>query len=104
MAAKTVIGSSLVIDGEISGEDGVVVHGTVRGKISVDKGVVVERGAEVEAEIETDIVQVAGRLAGKVNAKGRVEITAEGKMVGDIRAPRILIADGALFRGHIEME
>lgn len=102
--AHTIIGETIVVDGEINTEDKLVVAGTIKGKVTVAQGLVVERSGMVEADVEADAVQVAGRLDGQVHATARVEITAEGKMNGDIRAPRILIADGAQFRGHIEMD
>ncbi|MCB9522055.1 MAG: polymer-forming cytoskeletal protein [Myxococcales bacterium] len=102
--ANTVIGSSIVIDGEIAGEEPVIVQGTVKGRIAVAEGVFVEPNAAVEADVEAESVEVAGVLTGNVTAGGRVELKADGKMVGDIKAPRILIADGALFKGNIDMD
>lgn len=102
--AKTIIGNTMVIEGSIEGEPAVTVHGTVKGKISSAAEVNLEKTADVEAEVEADILQVAGKLRGKVAARQKVAIAAEGKMVGDIRAPRILIADGAQFKGNIDME
>lgn len=102
--AHTIIGETIVVDGEIHTDDKLVVAGTIKGKVTVAQGLLVERSGMVEADVEADAVQIAGRLDGQVQATARVEITAEGKMNGDIRAPRILIADGAQFRGHIEMD
>lgn len=102
--AHTIIGETIVVDGEISTEDRLIVSGTVKGKIEARQGLVVERAGSIEADVTADAVQIAGKLEGQVQASTRVEITAEGKMNGDIRAPRILIADGAQFRGHIEMD
>ena len=102
--ANTVIGNSIVIDGEITGEEAVVVQGTVKGKITVSQSVYVENAATVEADVEADTVEIGGVLTGNVSAAGRVEIKADGKMIGDIKAPRILIADGALFKGNIDMD
>jgi cytoskeletal protein CcmA (bactofilin family) len=101
---NTVIGQSITIDGEIAGEEDVVVLGTVKGKIAVREKVLVESGASVEADIETQHVAVSGRVTGNINAGERVEIRADGKMVGDIKAPRILIADGASFKGNVDMD
>jgi cytoskeletal protein CcmA (bactofilin family) len=102
--AKTVIGSSIVVDGEISGEESVVVQGTVKGRISTSESVFVENSAKLEADVEADTVEVGGELTGNVAAGSRVEIKAEGKMIGDVKSPRILIADGALYKGNIDMD
>jgi cytoskeletal protein CcmA (bactofilin family) len=102
--ANTVIGSSIVIDGEISGEENLTVLGTVKGKIAVAQGLVVETGANVEANIESASISVSGRVTGNVTARERVEVKADGKMIGDIKAPRIVIADGASFKGNVDMD
>ncbi len=102
--ANTVIGSSIVIDGEIAGEEPIIVQGTVKGRIAVSESVFVESAATIEADVEADTVEVAGVLTGNVTAGARVELKADSKMVGDIKSPRILIADGALFKGNIDMD
>jgi len=101
--ATTVIGSSIIIDGEISGEDQLVVHGTVKGRISVRDSLVVENGGLVEASIESATVTVNGTVNGDISASERAELRPNSSVVGDIRAPRILIADGASFKGNVDM-
>jgi cytoskeletal protein CcmA (bactofilin family) len=93
--AQTVIGTGFVVDGEITGSENVLVHGTVKGRITLREGLVVDAGGTVE---------VAGQLTGNVSASERVELKAESRVTGDIRAPRILIADGALYQGSIDMD
>lgn len=102
--AETVIGKGIVIDGEISGDEPVVVEGTVKGRISLDSTVVVANGGIVEADVHSDHVEISGQVTGNVTARERAEIKNDGRMVGDIKAPRILIADGAGFKGHIDMD
>ncbi len=102
--ADTVIGRSIVIDGEISGDAPVVVEGTVKGRIALDAAVNVAEDGVVEADIESQEVEISGSVTGNISAGDRVEIRPEGRMVGDIRSPRILIADGASFKGHIDMD
>ncbi len=102
--ANTVIGSSIVIDGEISGEESLTVLGTIKGKIAVAQGLIVENGATVEANIESQSLSISGKVTGNVTARERVEVRADGKMVGDIKAPRIVIADGASFKGNVDMD
>lgn len=102
--ADTVIGSNITIDGEITGSDPVIVEGNVKGRVATDAALTVAEGGVVEADVETPVVAVNGQLTGNIVAGERVEIAAEGRMVGDIKAPRILIADGAGFKGHIDMD
>lgn len=101
---QTVIGKSIVIDGEISGAETLVVHGTVKGKVAVKESVLVEGSGVVEADVETGTIEVAGRVTGNVVASGKVELKPECKVLGDIRSPRILIADGAHFKGTVDMD
>lgn len=101
--ATTVIGSSIVIDGEISGEEHLVVHGTVKGRINVRDSLVVENGGLVEATVESATITVNGTVNGDISASERAELRPNSTVIGDIRAPRILIADGASFKGNVDM-
>jgi cytoskeletal protein CcmA (bactofilin family) len=101
---NTVISNGIVIDGEVSGEEPLTILGTVKGKISTTQNLAIEPGATVEADIETTSLSVGGRVTGNVVARERVEVRANGKMVGDIKAPRIVIADGAAFKGNVDMD
>jgi cytoskeletal protein CcmA (bactofilin family) len=102
--AHTVIGSSIVIDGEISGDEDLVIQGTVKGKIGLKESLYVEKTGVIEADIETANVEVSGQVTGNIVASDKVELKTDCKVVGDIRAPRILIADGAMFKGNVDME
>ena len=57
-----------------------------------------------QADIETQNVEIAGRVTGNINATDKVELKTDCRMVGDIKAPRILIADGASFKGNVDMD
>ena len=61
-------------------------------------------GRANEADIETANVEVSGQVTGNIAATDKVELKADCKVVGDIRAPRILIADGAIFKGNVDMD
>ncbi|MCP4196645.1 MAG: polymer-forming cytoskeletal protein [Proteobacteria bacterium] len=102
--ANTIIGSSIVIDGEISGDEDLVIQGTVKGRIVLKENLYVEQSGVVEADIETNNVEISGQVTGNIAASEKVEITAGGRTVGDIKAPRILIADGATFKGNVDMD
>ena len=102
--ANTIIGKSIVIDGEISGDEDLIIRGTVKGRIVLKENLFVEETGVVEADIETQNVTVSGQVTGNIQAVERVEISAGGRMVGDLKAPRILIADGAAFKGNVDMD
>jgi cytoskeletal protein CcmA (bactofilin family) len=100
---KTVLGPTVEIEGEIEGDEDLVIQGRIQGKIVSKKDLTVDNSGSVEASITTKNLAVSGKLVGNVNASERVEVRKEGKMVGDIKAPRVIIADGAKFKGNIEM-
>ena len=102
--ARTVIGASFVVEGEVTGTEDVLVQGTVKGRITLKEGLVVEASGVVEADVDTATVEVAGQLNGNVVASDRIELKSESKVAGDLHAPRILIADGARFKGSIDMD
>jgi len=97
------LGSSLVLKGELSGDEDLVIRGTFQGSIRIrNRGLFIERGARVEADVEADHVSVAGALTGNIMAAGRVVLSSEARMKGDITAAKIHIRDGAQFRGSIK--
>lgn len=102
--ASTVIGQGITIEGEVTADEEVVVQGTIRGKLSTQDSVVVEPGATIEADISAASVVVGGNLTGDVTASDRVDLQAGGKLVGDVKAARLTIADGASFKGNVDMD
>jgi cytoskeletal protein CcmA (bactofilin family) len=102
--AATVIGQGITIEGEVSSDEVVVVAGTVRGKLQVDGPVTIESGGVVEADIGGTSVAVSGSVTGNVTASDRVDLLSGGRLVGDVKAARVTIADGAVFKGNVDME
>lgn len=98
-----VIGPNIRIQGELSGDEDLVVEGRVEGKISVSKGLRIGPQAQVNAEVKAHHVTIAGRIVGNVTATERVEILPSGILEGNIRAPKIAIAEGAQFKGSVDM-
>jgi cytoskeletal protein CcmA (bactofilin family) len=98
-----VIGPQVKIQGELSGEEDVVVEGRVEGKISITKSLRIGQNAQVNAEIRAHTVVIAGRVVGNVTAVERIEILPSGSLEGNIRSPKIAIAEGAQFKGSVDM-
>lgn len=102
--AETVIGPNIQIEGDIAGSDALTVLGAVRGgRVQVKEGVVVASSGRVEGDVEAAAIEIAGVVQGNVAASDKVELKSGGKLFGDVKAPRILIADGASFKGNINM-
>lgn len=102
--ASTVIGAGITVEGEISTDEDLVVAGTVRGKVSAKEGVTIEHGATVEADVVGGSLVVAGSLTGNVTATERVDLQSGSRTIGNVKAGRVTIADGAQFKGNVDME
>ena len=98
------IGKSIVIKGEVSGSEDLTIEGQVEGKIELrDHILSVGASGRVQAHIVAKAIVVDGQVTGNLTAAEKVEIRENGAVDGDIVAPRVAIADGAKFRGSIDM-
>ena len=100
---STVIGESILINGSLNGDEDLTVRGRVEGTLTLTKTLVVEPTGIVKAEVQVKNCIIAGVVVGNVTASESVEITKEGRMVGDLNSPRVIIVDGASFRGRVDM-
>ncbi len=99
------IGQSVQIKGELTGNEDLTIEGSVDGKILVkDHDLTIGPNGRITAEVHAKTVIVVGQVQGNITADDKVEIAPSGSVHGDIRAPRVAIADGAKFRGSIDME
>lgn len=89
--------------GKILGTADVIVDGELEGVIQVEADVNVGPDGRVKGDIEARSVRVAGVVAGNLKGLDRVEILGSGKLQGDVSAPRVILAEGAFFRGNVEM-
>jgi cytoskeletal protein CcmA (bactofilin family) len=99
----TFIGPNVTIEGTISGSERVVVEGTVRGQINIAADLLVGTKARIEATVHARNVTVEGKLNGDISADDRVELVASATVDGNIKAPKIIVAEGAKFRGSVDM-
>jgi cytoskeletal protein CcmA (bactofilin family) len=99
----TVIGDSVRVRGNLSGDEDLHVLGRVDGRIELQRTLVVAPSGIVKAEVVVKNAVVSGVVVGNISASESVELTREGRMVGDIFAPRVIIVDGASFRGTVDM-
>src|SRR3954467_6667243 len=100
---NTVVGQSILINGKLTGDEDLTVRGRVEGELSLSHTLIVEQSGVVKANVAVKNAIVSGVVVGNIAATESVELTREGRMVGDIRAPRVIIVDGASFRGRIDM-
>jgi cytoskeletal protein CcmA (bactofilin family) len=102
-ANNTVVGPSILISGRLTGDEDLTVRGRVEGELTLSRTLIVEPSGVVKANVAVKNAIVSGVVVGNINATESVELTREGRMVGDIRAPRVIIVDGASFRGRVDM-
>jgi len=97
------IGSRVQLKGELHGSEPVVVEGSVEGSVRLTAELRVAPGGTVKADVTAHTLVIAGEVIGDCQATERVVIEASGRLTGNIRAPRIMIAEGATFRGTSDM-
>jgi len=99
------IGKSVIIKGDLSGSEDLTIEGQVEGKIELRQNVLtIGPNGKIKAAIFAKAVVVQGEVTGDITATERVDIRDAGSVDGDLSAPRIAIADGAHFRGSIDMQ
>jgi len=99
------LGSSLHVKGEITGNEDLQIDGSVEGLIQLDeRKLTVGATSKVIADVIAREVVVYGNVKGNLRAKDRIEIKKDGSVVGDLTTSRIMIEDGAYFKGSIEID
>jgi cytoskeletal protein CcmA (bactofilin family) len=99
------IGKSVVIKGELNGSEDLTIEGTVEGKIELRQNVLtIGPNGKIKAQLFAKAVIILGEVTGNVTATEKVDIRDNGSVDGDIAAPRVAIAEGAHFRGSIDMQ
>ena len=99
------IGKSVVIKGELNGSEDLTIEGQVEGKIELRQNVLtIGPNGKIKAQVFAKSVIILGEVTGNVTATEKVDIRDNGSVDGDITAPRVAIAEGAHFRGSIDMQ
>jgi cytoskeletal protein CcmA (bactofilin family) len=99
------IGKSVVIKGELNGSEDLTIEGQVEGKIELRQNVLtIGANGKIKAQVFAKSVIILGEVTGNVSASDKVDIRDNGTVDGDIAAPRVAIAEGAHFRGSIDMQ
>lgn len=104
-ANQSRLGPSLLVKGEISGNEDFCIDGTVEGIVRLNEGkLIIGPAANVKADVTAGEVIVRGNLKGNIFARGRIEVRNDGSVTGDLTTPQVFIEEGALFKGSIEIE
>ncbi len=99
------IGKSVFIKGELSGSEDLTIEGNVEGSIQLKENTLtIGPNGKIRAEVFAKQVIVLGEVTGNVTATEKVDIRDNGSVDGDVTSPRVAIAEGAHFRGAIDMQ
>jgi cytoskeletal protein CcmA (bactofilin family) len=102
---NVIIGKSIVVKGELRGSEDLTIEGQVEGKITLKQHVLtIGTHGRIRAQVIAKSVVVLGEVIGNIEATEKVAIRNDGTVEGDIKAPRVAIAEGAKFRGGIDMQ
>jgi len=98
------IGKSISIHGDLTGNEDLVLEGTVEGKVHLPNNeLTIGADGRIPAEVNAKSVIVIGHVKGDVNATERLEVRETGVVEGNVRTPRLVVAEGAILKGGIEM-
>jgi cytoskeletal protein CcmA (bactofilin family) len=102
--SQCIIGKNIQIRGKLAGSEDLVVEGRIEGTVALKNHLTIEQTGIVDADVEVKDLTVHGEMRGDIHADGTVSVSNAAKVVGNIRAPRIILEDGARFKGSIEMD
>lgn len=98
------IGQSVIITGGLSAKEDLTIEGQVEGKVELDQNVLtIGPNGRIRAQVKAKVVIVMGKVTGNISAAEKIEIGEKASVEGDLTAPRVGIADGAHFKGQIDM-
>ena len=99
------IGPSISIHGDVTGEENLIVRGTIEGTINLkENNLVVGENGRITANITARVIRVEGEVKGELRGSEQVIIRPSGVVNGDIKAPRVVLEDGCKFRGSVDMD
>ena len=99
-----IIGGTIEFKGDLTGDEDLEILGKVEGRVDLPSHqLTIGDGSHVKAEVSAKVVLVLGKVTGNITATERLEVKASGAINGDIRAPRLLVEEGAVVNGGIEM-
>lgn len=102
-AVETVVGPSVVVEGDFSSEGNIIVKGTVSGSVHTSKLLRVEEGAKIFANIKTGSAIVAGSVKGNAKVSDRLELLGSAQLIGDVECKVLVVEAGAVIQGKVVM-
>ena len=104
-SGNSVVGPSILVQGDMTGDEDLVIQGRVEGSISLKKNLVtIGKDGRVNATVNAQSIRVEGAVEGELRGREQVIVTRTGSVSGNIVAPRVTLEDGCRFKGAIDME
>ncbi|MFA7314822.1 MAG: polymer-forming cytoskeletal protein [Candidatus Magasanikbacteria bacterium] len=100
---ETVVGPSVVVEGDFVSEGNILVKGTVSGNVKTGRLLTVEEGAKILANVKAGDAIVSGEVQGNVKVDGKLELTSSARLMGDISCDVLVVEAGALLQGKVSM-
>jgi cytoskeletal protein CcmA (bactofilin family) len=92
------------IIGDIRFKDSFRIDGKFKGKILSGSSLIIGETGDVEADIEAGSISINGKVKGTLTAAELIEIFSQGRVIGKMMAPKLIIEEGAFFQGSCQME
>lgn len=103
-SVETVVGPSVVVEGDFSSEGNILVKGTVSGNVKTVQRLTVEAGAKILANVKAGEALISGEIKGNVRVGGMLELTQSARVLGDITCKVLVVEAGALLHGKVSMK
>lgn len=100
---ETVVGPSVVVEGDFSSEGNILVKGTVSGNVKTAQRLTVEAGAKILANVKAGEAIISGEIKGNMKVAGLLELTESARVFGDISCKVLAVAAGAMLHGKVSM-
>ncbi len=101
---ETLIGKDCETKGNIYSKGNIRIDGKIEGNIQSEENVIMGENASIKGNVYGKHLTIGGKIIGDVTAKAKLEILNTGKIYGDIKTPRLIMAEGVIFEGNCEME
>lgn len=101
---ETVVGPSVVVEGDFASDGNILVKGTVSGSVKTGRLLTVEQGAKILANVKAGEATISGEVKGNMRVDHRLELTETARVAGDIFCDTLVVAAGALLQGKITMQ
>jgi len=99
----TLIGSKTIFEGVLISNESICIEGTVKGKVECRGSVVIGQEGKAKADIVAENAFIGGQVDGNITTQNKLEITATGRVKGDIETSRLVVAEGVVFEGSCRM-